>query len=359
MEELQGKMFGNSEGCSVELYKDEKWRVSEATVFGIDVKVHDIYPVLKYGEVKVQPGMGGASSGAVGGASSGAVGGASSGAVGGASSGEAGGASALVDGAVGGASALVGGPATTDVSNEEVKIDDLDSEFAKVTRRHVSGLMATLGDTVQPATIRPSSSPAQPTTTDTSPSSPAQPATKNPPSLSEDRFDQMRAGLLSKVVEHISLLIDDWFVGVRPRSVVVPCPHCTAARAWGPVPLERSFSDHAPPPCPMTSSVPGPTSSQVTRYVFDYEDCVVAARSRDYVECPAHGRLPLAYIAPDTVGGGRVLLGVWSCATGVGGRVLLGVWSCANGVGGHVLLGVWSCAIGGLVMCYWGVLLEV
>ena len=113
----------------------------------------------------------------------------------------------------------------------------------------------------------------------------------------------MRAGLLSKVVEHISLLIDDWFVGVRPRSIVVPCPHCTAAKPKGPVLLERSFSTlHSPSPSnPFTQG-----TNRVTRYVFDYDDCVVAARSRDYVECPDHGKLPLAYIAPDTVSGGRV-----------------------------------------------------
>ena len=273
VEELQGKMFGNSEGCQVELYKDEKWRVSDSAVFGIDVKVHDIYPVLKYREEQ---------STAVGGASGTAVGGVSVDAVGGAS----------VD-AVGGTATM-----TTGGSNEEVKIDDLDSAFAKVTTRCVhSGLITTLGGEKEtlPATGRqPSLAPV-------------------PPTISEDNFDQMRAGLLSKVVEHISLLIDDWFVGVRPRSIVVPCPHCMAAKPKGPVTLERSYSTITTPSSYITAAPSSPNPpGQVIQYLFDYEDCVVAARSQDYVECPAHGNLPLAYIAPDTVGGTHVLLGVWS-----------------------------------------------
>ena len=53
----------------------------------------------------------------------------------------------------------------------------------------------------------------------------------------------MRVGLLSKVVEHISLLVEDWFVGVRPRTLVVPCPHCSADLPHLPVTLRRSFSE--------------------------------------------------------------------------------------------------------------------
>ncbi len=52
----------------------------------------------------------------------------------------------------------------------------------------------------------------------------------------------MRVGLLSKVVEHITLLVEDWFVGVRPRTLVVPCPHCSANQPHEPVTVCRSFS---------------------------------------------------------------------------------------------------------------------
>lgn len=52
----------------------------------------------------------------------------------------------------------------------------------------------------------------------------------------------MRAGLLSKVVDHIVLLMEDWFIGVRPKTLVVPCPHCTT-NATPPVRMERSCSE--------------------------------------------------------------------------------------------------------------------
>ena len=37
-------------------------------------------------------------------------------------------------------------------------------------------------------------------------------------------------------------------------------------------------------------------------YAFRYDDCVVLARNQDYVTCPAHGKILLRYMAPDTVG---------------------------------------------------------
>ena len=36
-------------------------------------------------------------------------------------------------------------------------------------------------------------------------------------------------------------------------------------------------------------------------YAFRYDDCVVTARTQDYVTCPAHGKVLLRYMAPDTV----------------------------------------------------------
>ena len=50
-----------------------------------------------------------------------------------------------------------------------------------------------------------------------------------------------------QVVDHITLLVEDWFTGVRPRFLVVPCPHCSHA-VPGPapgserIPFLRSFS---------------------------------------------------------------------------------------------------------------------
>ena len=37
-------------------------------------------------------------------------------------------------------------------------------------------------------------------------------------------------------------------------------------------------------------------------YAFRYDDCVVMARSQEFMTCPAHGKILLRYMAPDTVG---------------------------------------------------------
>lgn len=48
-------------------------------------------------------------------------------------------------------------------------------------------------------------------------------------------------------MDHITLLVEDWFTGVRPRFLVVPCPHCSHGLT-GPtqgrdrIPFLRSFS---------------------------------------------------------------------------------------------------------------------
>lgn len=146
----------------------------------------------------------------------------------------------------------------------------------------------------------------------------------------------MRVGLLSKVVEHITLLVEDWFVGVRPRTLVVPCPHCTANMPHEPVRVNRSYSvtldllpdaerrerewsrpqagDTSPsgPYRPGLEAESGhaPTghmtshqelSQEPYAYAFRYNDCVVTARSMDTMFCPAHGDVPLQFMAPDTV----------------------------------------------------------
>ena len=54
----------------------------------------------------------------------------------------------------------------------------------------------------------------------------------------------MRAGLLSKVFDHISLLVEDWFVGVRPRTSVIPCPFCSEDVSHDQAQFRRSFSNN-------------------------------------------------------------------------------------------------------------------
>ncbi|XP_019849257.1 PREDICTED: leucine-rich repeat serine/threonine-protein kinase 1-like [Amphimedon queenslandica] len=174
-------------------------------------------------------------------------------------------------------------------------------------------------------------------------------SSNGPPKLTEENNDRMRAGLLSKVVDHITLLVEDWFTGVRPRFLVVPCPHCSHGLT-GPtqgsdrIPFLRSFSinPQVRPPNDLVDSsfypysaptqahiastiasqssvpqqrsrwgwgrgqgaspVPAPTPTpNVVFYAFQYEECVVRARDVPYVKCPVHGELPLEYIAPDTL----------------------------------------------------------
>ena len=68
-----------------------------------------------------------------------------------------------------------------------------------------------------------------------------------PPSLPPSLSLSLTPSLPLQVVDHITLLVEDWFTGVRPRFLVVPCPHCSHA-VPGPapgserIPFLRSFS---------------------------------------------------------------------------------------------------------------------
>jgi len=52
----------------------------------------------------------------------------------------------------------------------------------------------------------------------------------------------MRAGLLSKVMDHILLLMEDLYIGIRDKHLIVPCPHCVC-NAKSSTRMRRSFSD--------------------------------------------------------------------------------------------------------------------
>ena len=64
------------------------------------------------------------------------------------------------------------------------------------------------------------------------------------PIINEEKNDIMRAGFLSKVFDHISLLMENWFVGVSPRTSVIPCPFCSEDIPCDMAQLKRSFSDN-------------------------------------------------------------------------------------------------------------------
>lgn len=55
VEELNGGMFPKAQSCdAVKIYGEEKWKVhhSELSIFGINIEVPDIYPILKYPEAR-------------------------------------------------------------------------------------------------------------------------------------------------------------------------------------------------------------------------------------------------------------------------------------------------------------------
>ena len=64
------------------------------------------------------------------------------------------------------------------------------------------------------------------------------------PKIDEEKNDIMRAGLLTKVFDHISLLVEEWFVGLRPRISVIPCPFCSEDIPSDLAKFKRSFSDN-------------------------------------------------------------------------------------------------------------------
>ena len=55
VEELNGGMFPKAQSCDgVKIYGEDKWRVhhSDYSIFGINIEVPDIYPILKYPEAR-------------------------------------------------------------------------------------------------------------------------------------------------------------------------------------------------------------------------------------------------------------------------------------------------------------------
>ena len=90
------------------------------------------------------------------------------------------------------------------------------------------------------------------------------------PVIDEEKNDIMRAGLLSKVFDHIALLFEDWFVGVRPRTSVIPCPFCSEDIPCDLAQLQRTFSNN---PRLLTPDGRGFQVNQIQQYTSDYVVC--------------------------------------------------------------------------------------
>lgn len=130
-----------------------------------------------------------------------------------------------------------------------------------------------------------------------------------PLGITEDAHDRMRAGLLTKVMEHINILVNEWFSGIKPE-LLIPCPYCMVSRVHttvdNPIHLHRAFSSNAVFQSLTSSVVRGGNDDDVTNaYVFSFDDCVWQSRNFSVIYCPAHGDIPLEFFVPDVVSGMR------------------------------------------------------
>ena len=126
-----------------------------------------------------------------------------------------------------------------------------------------------------------------------------------PIGITEAAHDRMRAGLVTKVMEHIDILVSEWFSGIKPE-LIIPCPYCMESRPHtstdSPIHLPRSFISDDVLQLLTKPVVRGGEDKDVTNaYVFSFDDCVWQSRHSSVIYCPAHGDVPLKYFAPDVV----------------------------------------------------------
>ena len=126
-----------------------------------------------------------------------------------------------------------------------------------------------------------------------------------PLGISETAHDRMRAGLVAKVMEHVNILVSEWFSGIKPE-LLIPCPYCMVSRAHTtlehPIHLYRAFSNTTVLRSLTSSVVKGGNDEDVSNaYVFSFDDCVWLSRKSSVIYCPAHGDIPLEFFVPDVV----------------------------------------------------------
>jgi len=115
----------------------------------------------------------------------------------------------------------------------------------------------------------------------------------------------MRAGLVTKVMEHINILVNEWFSGIKPE-LIIPCPYCMVSRphttANQPIHLHRAFSSNTVLQSLTSAVIRGGEDEDVSNaYVFSFDDCVWQSRNFSVIYCPAHGDVPLEFFVPDVV----------------------------------------------------------
>lgn len=124
--------------------------------------------------------------------------------------------------------------------------------------------------------------------------------------------------LLSLCVDHIDILLEDWYPTLGTRFVhtsegrflitrLIPCPNCLQKAR------KRQESIEA---IPSTNSVwldvapTGDTECEVKprflNYTWTIEECILATYDKQMLVCPMHGDIPVISIAPDLVSANQI-----------------------------------------------------
>ena len=115
----------------------------------------------------------------------------------------------------------------------------------------------------------------------------------HPPKTTPTKVPTIPVAPATAVPPHKSLLGRmSWRPGGKPQMGVTPKP---SAPSPGQYHVDPSGNRYLIPERDQR------TVQDPYNYAFRYEDCVVLARSQDFVTCPAHGKILLRYMAPDTV----------------------------------------------------------
>ena len=119
---------------------------------------------------------------------------------------------------------------------------------------------------------------------------------------SEDSHDKMRAGLISKITEHIFILMEEWFPGIVSHEILIPCPYCISCKEHtksdNPIHLKRSFATGGSLTCALKGGYDEDVSNA---FIFSFNECMCTSYDSKVIYCPAHGDIPLEYFVPDVV----------------------------------------------------------
>ena len=129
----------------------------------------------------------------------------------------------------------------------------------------------------------------------------------------EKMQDMMRATILTKLIYHTKVLIDDWYQGMSRAKILISCPFCLSEgqtefkryRGVGPVEtmceeIEAFQSSEIEYSIDQSKCVPREINRENV-YFFSHEHVLVQTQKSVYLECPNHGKLHLSIVAPDSM----------------------------------------------------------